>query len=353
MTPETDTSKITSGFRIGILCNPLGGRVQVRLEEIRRLGRGLGGDGYREASTPVEIGDAISNLLEADLDLLCLIGGDGTVQAALTALHSCAPPEDWPLLAALPGGTTNMTAKDLGSWRRVEAGLKALASRQRGSGGSEAGMDGGSAPGRGGPEATAEFLGTLVRRPVLRIEGAEVGVLGGMFLGVGAAPIGVRYFHERHDRADRPGNPAFGSTIGRVLWSLAIDRGGGESLAQPLTCSLDGDQGSHHQGLLCLVTTLDRLLLGLCPYWGREPEPMHFTLVEKGARRLWWRLHRLARGWPGRALTPEAGYHSRNARCVELVFDGPFVVDGEFFEARAAAGPIRITAVPGVKWLTP
>jgi hypothetical protein len=52
-------------------------------------------------------------------------------------------------------------------------------------------------------------------------------------------------------------------------------------------------------------------------------------------------------------LTPEAGYLSRNVGCVDLTFDGPFVVDGELFEARAEAGPLRITALPGVRWLAP
>jgi hypothetical protein len=52
-------------------------------------------------------------------------------------------------------------------------------------------------------------------------------------------------------------------------------------------------------------------------------------------------------------MTPEAGYMSRNAERIDLSFDGAFVVDGEFFEARESAGPLVITTVQRVGWLAP
>jgi hypothetical protein len=46
--------------------------------------------------------------------LLVIVGGDGTVQGVLCHLFATQQPAQWPLLAIVPGGTTNMTALDLG-----------------------------------------------------------------------------------------------------------------------------------------------------------------------------------------------------------------------------------------------
>ncbi len=219
-----------------------------------------------------------------------------------------------------------MTAKDLRSWESVEEGLKALQ----------------------GPEEGR----MLTRRPVLRLEGAGAGTLGGMFFGVGAVAAGVRFWNHRFDREDLPGDFAVGTTILRLLGSLAFG-GGEDTLVQRIDLALDGQDGTPHDALLCMVSTLDRLLLGVRPYWGGNGDGMHLTLVERGARGLWWRLPRLAMGRPGRVMRPGTGYLSCDPGRVDLTFDGAFVIDGEVFEARADAGPLTLTAVEGQGWLVP
>src|SRR3546814_1330268 len=52
------------------------------------------------------------------VDVVAVAGGDGTVQAVLTALYGRRPFRRPPLLAVLPRGTTNMTAADIGLPRR-------------------------------------------------------------------------------------------------------------------------------------------------------------------------------------------------------------------------------------------
>jgi hypothetical protein len=248
---------------------------------------------------------------------------------------------------ALPGGTTNQTGKDLGPWSSVEVGLEAL---------EEAGVMGpeeGAGAGDSGGGGASSWTGKVRERSVLRVEGAPEGTVCGMFFGAGAVAEGIRVWHERFDREDLPGNAALRSTIFHLLKRLAFGGRDGTGLAQPVTWSVAGDADSRHRALLCLVSTMDRLILGFTPFWGREVGPIHFTLVDEKARGFWWRLWRLARGRPGRALTPERGYFSQDAGTVTLSFDGPFVVDGEVFMADSGSGGLTLSAITGVRWLVP
>jgi len=110
--------------------------------------------------------------------------------------------------------------------------------------------------------------------------------------------------------------------------------------------------GTREAVVFCMATTLDRLLLGARPYWGEEDEAIHFTHIRSGARRLPFALLPLFRGRGGRLLTADRGYSSRNARRLELHFDGPFVLDGELYSARSAGGPLVLTTRT-TRWIAP
>ncbi|NIP58411.1 MAG: diacylglycerol kinase, partial [Gemmatimonadetes bacterium] len=258
--------------------------------------------------------------------------GDGTVQAVLTALDRFRPDGPWPALAVAPGGTANMTASDLGARGSPVTFLEALARRLEEGGGASL---------------------SRVRRPVLRVEGGGAGSRSGMFFGAGVVAAGVRYFQRRLDRVAVTGERISAVAVGRVLLGLAFGGETGEAAARSATVSVDGGPAERLEGLLFLASTLERLLLGTRPYWGEGEGPIHFTLVEKGARGLWRGLPRLALGRPGRRLTPERGYRSHEAARLELTLDGPIVLDGELYEARAAEGPLRISAERVAEWVVP
>ena len=81
---------------------------------------------HRLARTPREIERALAELAAADVRCVALNGGDGTVQAALTTLALRSPFAAPPQLLVLAGGTTNMSAYDLGSHGKPPALLRAL-----------------------------------------------------------------------------------------------------------------------------------------------------------------------------------------------------------------------------------
>lgn len=334
--PNPKAPTRSEGHRIAVLCNPRSGRVLRELDAVRELGRELGGELYREAAEPSEIAEALGDLTEMGVGTLCIVGGDGTVHGALTALHGSRPEGPWPVIAPVPGGSTNMTAQDLGAGGSLMERLLAI----------RAFCD---TEGRQGARAE----GALVSRPMLCVEHGKNEALCGMFFGAGAVADGVRFFDQRLRGLPLGDRNTSGLSIARVLFSLAVRGTRGESVGCSVARAVDGHAPTDHLCIFCLATTLHRLILGTRPYWGEEDGPVHFTLVEKSARAFWRSLPRIARGRAGARLTPERGYLSQNLNAVELTFDGPFVVDGEVYHARAADGPCRITAPRTVQWLVP
>lgn len=301
---------------VAVLCNPAAGRVRKDLERIRRQGRRLAGERYREAVSPAEMAAALNGL--GHVDLLVVVGGDGTLQAALSHLH----PGPWPAVLPIPGGTTNMSARDLGLRGSPHPLLLSLA-RQL--------------------EANQ---GVSVRpRPVLCLEQPGAAPVVGLFLGAGAIAAGVSYFRERVRGLGVTGEKASALAVLRVLLPLLTGRG--DRQRAPLTARLVLDGTHVHQGqqLLILVTALDRLLFGARPCWGQGTGGLRCTVVARRPKRLLRNLPALLRGRPGRRLLPEHGYRSWNLDHLELQLDGPVVVDGELYPAPEHGGAVQVRAV--------
>ena len=82
---------------------------------------------------------------------------------------------------------------------------------------------------------------------------------------------------------------------------------------------------------LCLITSLNRLFLGIRPYWSRADEPLSATLIEADAERFIRSMPKLLTGKPNTSMTPRHGYHSVGLRSLAMHFHGPLTVDGELF----------------------
>ncbi|MFD1693060.1 diacylglycerol kinase family protein [Azotobacter chroococcum] len=88
--------------RVGILLNPGSGRVRRRLPALRRIAAALPEALLQEVSGPREIEQALRLWQAGPQDLLVILGGDGTLQATLTALLQ-EPAGDLPGLLVVPG----------------------------------------------------------------------------------------------------------------------------------------------------------------------------------------------------------------------------------------------------------
>jgi len=271
---------------------------------------------HRVTEQPEELVSLVGHDRWRPDDLIVVNGGDGSVQHVLTALLSRCPSERLPRLACLPGGTTNMTAYDVNAHRRFGDCANVLRRVL--------------APGEQVPPAP---------RSVVRVRARRAGSAQlGLFFGIGTIVQGIEYFHARVRHNGGAHELGAGAALVRTLWGIARHQ---PPFSQPLEVRvrapelMDGHGCEETPGKvsarLLFATTLDRLFLGIRPYWGTGAGPLKTTLVERRAPGFVSRMPRLLRGRPDRVMTAARGYHSAGLHDLTLTFDGSYTLDGELF----------------------
>jgi diacylglycerol kinase (ATP) len=308
-------------WRIGVISNPLSGSNKRRgLSAVRRLLAERPGILHREVRSAADVAVVLRDFAGADVNLIAVNSGDGTVQAVLTSLFAEQLFRPLPLLALLCGGTTNMTSKNLGLMgSRIGALRRLIAWAHHGDGDA-----------------------VILRRAVLKVENSShPEPLYGMFFGAGCIYQGIQFFHSRVHKIGLSGDPAHLLIFARFLVGLARRE---DALVAPVSAAIRVDRVDIAEGvyLLMLISTLDRLILGVRPFWGQGASPLHLTTVSAGFRHLLQALPALAQGRCNRYGSPENGYVSVNAREIRLDMDGGFAIDGELFQADRKRGPLVI-----------
>jgi hypothetical protein len=326
---ETERGSRFGPWRLGVISNPLSGGNKRGFEAIRRLLAEHPGIPHHEVRSAAAVGKALEELARRDVNLIAVNSGDGTVQAVLTALFNERPFKSLPLLALIRGGTTNMTSWELGIRSRPLAALKRLiAWAHHGEGESR-----------------------RVDRPVLEIRYALHGPpLYGLFFGAACIHRGIQFFHARVHKLGLSGDPAHALVVARFLAALASRN---HALTAPVNAVIraDGVEITRRPYLLILASTLERLILGLRPYWGRQNAPLRATAIGARPKRLGGALTSLVNGKPRHDPGPENGYWSANAREIQIEMEGGFAVDGELFHSDPKRGPLSIRASEPVQFL--
>lgn len=304
--------------RIGILFNPRSGHVRRHLNSLRKLASQVPRSTVIEVTGPSDIDHALSIFnLDAD-DLMVVIGGDGSLQAALTAALRRST-HMIPCVLALPAGTTNMSALDLGITMKPASALKALTKWLMG-------------------DSPAPQISS---RPILQVcDATSESPQFGLFFGAGAIIDGVRYFHAHVSPKGIRGalGPVFAFL--RMLLSLFNRNQQDNDFATSAGVQLP-QHYMYSRWLLIFATTLDKLLLKSTPYWGHENAPMHFTAIAHRAPNLFFSLPSLLRGRPTHAVRVSKSYVSKNLTHVEIDGLSEYLLDGEVFPARS---PLRLSA---------
>lgn len=274
---------------------------------------------------------AVQEFAEQGIGVVAVNGGDGTTAQVFGALLDASPFEIQPAVVLLPGGTTNMNAADAGMRGSLKKSIEKLCRWS----------DGEALP--------VERL----TRPILRINGA-VGqnALYGMFFGAGSIIIGgIEHCTSHVHRIGLTDEIGPGVTLLRAVWGILR---GDPRFAAPVEVTLrvdEQDEAVQKQLAILLITSLERLFLGIHPWWGHEQQPLHCTWIEKSAQGLLRKLASLLRGKPGASATPENGYFSHNTRQLELNMDATFTIDGELYQASREHGPIRISHGGDIEFL--
>ena len=305
-------------IRTGVITNPLSFRNR-RRSTLRSVLDVLDSHPcvrHHEVTRPEDIAAATRALVDAGSELLVVNGGDGTVQAVLTELFGGGPLEGLPLLAVLPGGTTNMVAADIGTMTPTVPTLARLLAAAR----------------------NGRLAGTAVSRPVMRAEPApDAPPVFALFFGSGAIYHGITLCRRYIATLGLRGELGPGLALAAFLAKVVLGQGG--ILFPPLNLSgrLDGKPlvAGSYRGVL--VSTVSRQFLGLRPFWGREPAPLKYSAMSYSTQHLWRAAPAIMRGKPNRYVRPEYGYTSQNAHEVELHFDCGFTLDGELYPSPSGA----------------
>lgn len=327
VSPASIKNLESGSTRVGILLNPKGGQARKYDTVIRLVLADFPTAILREARNAAEFKPAVDDLMQADIDLLVIIAGDGTIKAVLGLLFSSCPDERWPVLLTVPGGTTNMTSLDLGIKGRPEQVLLRLKNH-----------------------LLQQAAPLFTKRVVLCVEQTGMNKVYGMFFGIGLITRGVKFSRGRVKRMGVTGGFFTLLIILRSLAGLILGKKQSRWASVDLSIDQSGNGMQRDCYMLGLVSALDHLLLGMRPYWGQESAPLHVTMVKQQRKHLWRSLWPILSG-RGHHLKQQDGYYSYNTQALELMINDEFIVDGELYQSSMENGPLRITATDPVTFL--
>jgi len=310
------------GPRIGVLSNLRAGRSHRQVARLLTLLRDHPEVAHVETACADAVPEAINALADAEVDVLAIHGGDGTLQRALTELLVERPfGERLPALVPLRGGRTNMTALDIGAGRDPVKGLAEILSAA----------------------ARGDLARRTVHRRVVCVEhGPRRERIYGMFFGAGVIHRAIELTHRVFLRGNSQG--VLGGTLmtAGLLARAALMRDAGGILApDKIHALLDGEPLERPELTVAMATTLDRLFARMRPFWGQGPGGLRFTALAAGVPKLGRNAVGILRGRPGPQAQESDGYTSRNLRSLRLRMDCGFTVDGELI----APQPDRLLAV--------
>jgi hypothetical protein len=314
---------VSGGVRLAMLNNPLSGGNRKDLQKIRRTAAAMLPEVLqREVQTPEDVAASLADFARREVRLIIINGGDGTVQATLTAIFQNKYFETLPLLAVLPSaGTTSMIAGDVGLKGSRRRALQRLYRWVH----------------------TKNDTGCVIQRPVLKVQvPSEKKPVYGMFFGAAGIYQASHFCNQKiHARGVR-GEKAAGAALVRFLLAVLLKDHKMIS-AVPITACLNENPATQQKYLLLFVTSLQRLFLGLRPYWGSEAKPLHYTAIEDRPRHLLRAVPSLIRGRQGRLIKPANGYTSHNIDNVQLILSSGFNLDGELYSTDSRFGPVTVS----------
>ena len=268
--------------------------------------------------------DDLSRFAREGVGLIAIDGGDGTVRDIVSNIHY-AYGDVWPLIALLPSGKTNVIAGQVGHFGAGDKGWQRLLAVR------EAGKL---------ADMKTECAAIEISWP-----GRSDPVQRGFLLGFAAFADGVRMANETiHPMGIAKGLAvamAIGGVIRRSLLSGNKTR---KASGEAGTVLVDGTQINGERHFLVLASTLDRLTLGLQPFWKQGRGAVNWLDIAAPPKRAVVGILSVALG-KRKAWMEENGYASGRAEVMEVNFEQPFVLDGELYDPH---GHIRITATQAI-----
>lgn len=316
--------------RAGLISNPLSQRNRQRQPAMRDAVTGHPDLLHAELDSVHATAEVLREFARREVGLLIVSGGDGTVQKVLTELLNGEGFDPLPRVAVLPGGMTNLIAADIGLHGDPVQSLVRLCA---------AAAD----------RATACKLHERAVLSLQRTPGEPP--VHGMFLGTAAFYHAVMMARHQVHPTGAKHDLALAMGLGLALFRLVTGRAGSSPLSrgERMAVELDGRAGAPEDYLLFLATTLERLMLGLMPFWGEGTGGLRYTAVGFPPQRLWRALLPVIRGRP-RPWMAARGYESGWTGECRLSLQCPIVFDGEIFTPEPGT-PVTLRADRRVTFL--
>lgn len=291
---------------IGLIVNTRSRRNKERLGKLRAACHGIEGLLVHEIDGVADIPALLAGFARAGVTLVAVSGGDGTVQAAMTALVAQTDFAVRPPLALLAGGMTNVTAHHVGIPGKPEEGLRALIAKR----------------------AAGQPLNFLTH-PVMGVRATEEAPAHyGMLVGGAAFYDGTMLARRRvHPVGFAQSAAAAVGGIAYIVRTLFGLTGHGHRLAM----SADGTVTERGPCYLFLVSCLPGLILGLDPFWGEGLGPLRWTWVDDPPRHIALAAGPMLLGRPT-GWMKRGGYRSGRAMRIAVESDAPLLFDGELVE---------------------
>ncbi len=311
-----------------MLLNPASGKVKKKIHHVRKIISDIPGVIVAEATCPEEFIPILDSFYLQKITNLIIIAGDGTVQSALSYYISISKGDKIPNILILPGGTTNMTASDIGI-KGFEVNLK---------------------------KTKNIFAGNLqtkhINKPLLKIELQDKPAMYGFFFGAGIIASGVKYFNKHIKKSGLTGEIISIAAIVPFIFKLLLAPESNKLGQAMLEIETDGVKKKPMCTLVFFATTLDRLLYGLRPYWGNTKKPIHVTFIKAQANRLWRSLISIIFN-RGHYLNESDGYNSFNNHKISMRLNSSYIIDGEIFNSENHNIQLNLSTTEPVTFIVP
>ena len=312
---------------IGVISNAMSHRNRRGLQAVRDV---LAQDRsvlHREIDDMAALPAALDGFAARGVDLVAVNAGDGTVQAVMTHMLNGGSFGPEPALAVLPAGRTNLIAHDVGLKGRPVDGLARLLARRAAGG-------------------ALEQVGHAVLS--LRL-GVDAVPTHGMFLGGAAFYHGTMLGRETFHPMGAAGRAVVGLSLGLVVLRALFGANDRIMRGDAMTMDIDGEAVAEQDYFIVLATTLERLMLGLDPFWGAGAGAVRFTTAPFPPPRLGRALLPMLRGRPRPWMT-QAGYASRRVDRLAIRTACPMVFDGQIVTPDPAV-PVVLSGDRRVRFL--
>lgn len=260
-----------------------------------------------------------------DFEILCVIGGDGSQRLVISELYRIG--DKMPFIVPVKGGTMNMLHKNV---YPGQTPMKALV-------------------------ALRNFLSTHSNVPAkmvktLRAISLESNALDKpelcFFFGWGALQkILARYYEAGGGLINAL------SVTTRAIFGYAAGDRWARSIATPTKCKviIDGEEYPYGTALMSVASSYKKLVLFFSPYV--EPEPkdgFFFGIISELPSKVFKNIVGISTG----KILLEKEFNGV-ARCVEMEFEGGFIIDGELVPPRANGVKVKLSVGPEIRFLVP